>query len=733
MKRLAFMSFIFLAVSIIAGRYLKGNLIWLFAIAAILACIALYAKTKDFSAFILLLFVGVGIVIVNNFSHKGLVLPDTGYIKGTVYDINFNSSGGETVVIDKISLCTKSSEESLKGRGIVYTNSGVFVKRNDVIAIKYEDLKSYDNFYTNDIFDTQEYMLINKLSFIANAEEVFLLGNEKTNFRQILMAIRDKFGNVFDNIYPKNEAGILKAIILGDTSCLDSNIRELYSSAGIAHVLAVSGLHTAIIALTLKLIFKKFGINNRKTAAIIIAALSVYAIFVGAKPSVVRSVIMVNTAFLGEILYRKPDSLNSMGLAGIIILFINPYNIFNIGFQLSFISVLSIMLFAEFYGNEKKGFIENIKQSAMLSFFVSICTFPITAYGFYKFSLYGFITNLFVVPFLGLITVMAFLSAGVGFVSITAGKFLGGIVYCVLKYINAVCNVIVSMPFSVILCGKLSILFVVLFYCVIISIFAVKNLKIHVTAFILILCVFSLVSNKLIFKYNNIDFMTDKYGGGVVINTYDNKVCIIGQKSRRNTSKEYINIVDYINSFGKDYIDVFILSGTNTNDFRFAKKIINEISVNEIYIPKCGIKDYEMYSSFINDARKYDIIINYISANDKIYLNDNFSLNCVYPISPLSEEIGYGGLVLKMNCGNNSILYSSDISAVEMRYIIFAGYDIAADVLRLNYIENEYVANFIENSTAEYIITYEEHKNYLDLNKEGIINFKTNGNKIFKY
>ena len=110
-------------------------------------------------------------------------------------------------------------------------------------------------------------------------------------------------------------------------------------------------------------------------------------------------------------MYREADTLNSMGLAGLALLAFNPYSLFSAGFQLSFVSVTAILVFNTIYERKKNSIVNSIKEMIIISLFVNICTLPILAYNFYEVPVYGFITNIFVIPFLGILTAMGFASA----------------------------------------------------------------------------------------------------------------------------------------------------------------------------------------------------------------------------------------------------------------------------------------------------------------------------------
>lgn len=138
----------------------------------------------------------------------------------------------------------------------------------------------------------------------------------------------------------------LCAALLGDDSLITDRTRTIFSGAGVAHILALSGLHVGIIALLISIVlFPLYLLRLRKVLIMaIILLLWVYAILTGLSSSVTRAVIMSTTVGIGIVLQRRNFSLNAMLLAAIIILIADPDALFQVGFQLSFCSVTCILL-----------------------------------------------------------------------------------------------------------------------------------------------------------------------------------------------------------------------------------------------------------------------------------------------------------------------------------------------------------------------------------------------------
>ena len=736
MKRPALYTFIYFAAGITAAFCLKGKGLMLFAFLAVISCCYLYFKIKNLSVFILAVAFGTGALAMGACTYREYEFSKYGCLKGDVYDIDFNSNGGQTVTLKNTVLITDDGDEiTVDGRSIIYTYEGVYVRRGDYIGIKFSGLKSEEENYVSG-FNYNQYVLLNNIAFTANADEVYLLGHSG-NLMQKLLDLRDKTGNLFENIYPKTEASVLKAIILGDTSDLSSETRSLYNSAGISHILAVSGLHTAVISLMVIRLLNLLGLNRRKAAFIAVLIISFYAVFAGGKASIVRSAVMINIYLLARIVYREADTLNSMGLAGLALLIFNPYSLFSVGFQLSFVSVAAVLIFSNICEESKTSFLNKIKSSAALSLFVSVCTIPIVAYNFYDVPVYGFITNIFVIPVLGVLTVIGFISAVLSVFSLEAGIFTGGIVFVILKFINVICICISHLPLSVINVGRPSIVFIVLFYSTVQSFVVLKDcrrnriISVLVTAF----CVFSVISNKLIFKYSTVDFLPSDYGGGAVVKTYKGNVYLIGQGGKGGFYNEAENVLEYVCMLGSKKADALFLDGTDKYDINFAVDLMNIDGTDLIFIPKGSNENNEGFQTLLFTADKTDTDIKYIAMPDCADFDNSFEISCLFPDENLKSGISSGNAVFKFAFGSISFLYLGDITK-ELEFLSFAGADISSEVLYCNneVLCNKSVSDFIYCCKADYVITdsaEDNDLNVLDTESIGKISFKTNGTNLF--
>jgi len=205
------------------------------------------------------------------------------------------------------------------------------------------------NFSNETNFSYRDYLQNRGIYFILSVKKSsnirILAKNKGHYFKRHALRLRAELGRVLSENLSKNESGIMKAILLGDRSAIAKPVRALFVQTGTAHILAISGLHIGVVAALFLLLSKMFPIGGKWRSVGVIGLLVCYAFITGGRPSVVRATIMMIVFLTSFIVEKERDILNTLCLAAMIILIYNPLNLFDVGFQLSFVCVLSIILF----------------------------------------------------------------------------------------------------------------------------------------------------------------------------------------------------------------------------------------------------------------------------------------------------------------------------------------------------------------------------------------------------
>ncbi|MDT8347147.1 MAG: ComEC/Rec2 family competence protein, partial [Flavobacteriaceae bacterium] len=231
--------------------------------------------------------------------------------------------------------------------------------------------------------------------------------------RQLIERI-DDFG------FNPQETALLRSLLAGDRSAVDDELRDNFQRSGLVHILAISGLHVGLVLYLLQaLLFPVRWLPQGRLLQLILVIdlIWIYAALTGFSASVVRAATMFSLLHIGVQLQRKTNSLNSLMLAAIVLLSINTQWLFSVGFQLSFAAVWAILVFyPKIVGlfNPGNYLLKKSWQIAVVSFTAQLGVLPISLYYFHQFPGIFLLSNVLLVPFLGMYL-------GLGFITIFAG------------------------------------------------------------------------------------------------------------------------------------------------------------------------------------------------------------------------------------------------------------------------------------------------------------------------
>lgn len=243
------------------------------------------------------------------------------------------------------------------------------------------------------------------------------------------------------------------AILLGEPSAIKNETKKQLSYAGIAHILALSGLHIGIIALLLNILLFPLDYFNFKKLRFVLTLIIIiiYAFISGLSVSVIRATIMIGFLVTAKIIHRKNSSLNALFAAATIILLTSPFAVFDIGFQFSFITVLFILLLSNKLSrfNPKQEILYYTYSVFLISAISMVGTVLLTAYYFNYISIFSILANILIIPILPIIVgigIIYLLLLSLGFEPSVLTDFLNN----GYKYIWDISYSITSSPYSLI-------------------------------------------------------------------------------------------------------------------------------------------------------------------------------------------------------------------------------------------------------------------------------------------
>jgi len=346
-----------------------------------------------------------------------------------------------------------------KGDALIY-----FQKSADISSLDYGSeiifstpLQEVKNAGNPGGFDYQRYCLFQRIThqgFLKKDGFIVLDKKKGSLFGRTLFSIRKKVLSILrTNIAGEKESGLAEALLIGYKDDLDKNLVQSYTNTGVVHIIAISGLHLGLIYWLLVQLLKPLRrkkVSKWFNPLAIISGLWLFSLLAGGQPSVLRSALMFSCIVVAESLSRKTSIYNTLAFSAFVLLCINPFWLWDVGFQLSYVAVLSIVIFVKPIYNLvfiKNGILDLIWKLNAVSIAAQLLTTPFSIYHFHQFPNFFLLTNFVAVPLssiivLGEIFLCAF--SFISFLALLSGKIISWLIWVMNTYIEK----IESLPWS---------------------------------------------------------------------------------------------------------------------------------------------------------------------------------------------------------------------------------------------------------------------------------------------
>jgi len=495
---------------------------------------------------------------------------------------------------------------------------------------------------------------------------------------------RHKVLEGIDNNFSKQTGSLAKALLIGYKNELNRSEKITFSRAGLSHIMAVSGLHVGFILAPFWLLIpflwtirygKQFGF------VLLVTILFIYAGLTGFSSSVMRASIVGIFLAYGKLFHKIRSSKNLTAVAALIILLLNPSDLFSIGFQLSFAAVYVILLTAPVIQRQLPDWIRyrwygTPAMVVVISFIVQIGLFPLLAYYFGEFSLVGPLANAFVVPILGIAVPYALLLIPVGMVFPEVSHLLNIPVDFFLKQLSWFVNMAAHWPWSWIQVHVESLLF---FGIWISGIFLIASLPIPkmrwkvLIVFLGILCInqASHIVQKLQPAQLELTFFDVGQGDAALVNTPNGKHFLVdtGRWQPDYNSAKYV-IIPHLKEQGIDKLDAVFLSHPHADHIGGILELIHSIPIDTIY--NCGAKyDSKLYQRYHQLASQKQIPVKSLTAGDQVPLDPALRLFTYGPSASTSlSNVNNRSLILEIIYGNTEFLFMGDAENAQEKHLL---------------------------------------------------------------
>ncbi len=264
--------------------------------------------------------------------------------------------------------------------------------------------------------------------------------------RKLQLGIEKHFSSIGNQNF-SSQGAVTEALLLGERGRMNPADSRSFQHAGIYHLFAISGAHIAIISFLLFSFFRLLRLPNRMNYAFLILFLVFFALLVEGRPSVLRAAIMAIAFLVGKLIWRNVNLLNTLSISAFILLLINPFNLFSLGFQLTFCATLSIILFFPKIIKYLPRFPLKISEIFALSLTAQLGVLPLIAVAFNRVTFSSLLLNIAAVPLVGLIMAFGYIFLVFSLTLSFMADLLSRVIHLLVDLLMAVSDLFA--PFSV--------------------------------------------------------------------------------------------------------------------------------------------------------------------------------------------------------------------------------------------------------------------------------------------
>lgn len=526
-------------------------------------------------------------------------------------------------------------------------------------------------------FDIARYYQIRGIDFQVTNAVILGKGGNENDLLEDLCLFRMKMSNIYDSILPENESGIIKAMVLGDKTNINKEVKELYQRAGLSHALCISGMHISLIGLTLYQLFRKMKIPICIAGSIVMFLLVIYGIMTGMGTATYRAVIMFTLSMIAEMIGRAYDLLSAMAFSILLTLIKEPLLIYDSGFLLSFGAVMGIAFvfptLEEIYRGRNKLF-----RAMKCSLSIQLFTLPITLFFFFQFPVYSILLNIIMIPLLPILIGSAMIGGIVAIVWIEAGRILCFPCQMILKIYEGGCRLCDKIPGSICVTGRPAIWQIIIYYIILfLFVFYFRKIRNRIVSMLLASLTITILMFLICYTYIPDFTMTvlDVSQGDCIYfrNKSGTTFLFDGGSTDVDEISKY-RIVPYLKYQGTSTIDFVFISHTDNDHINGIEGILNEmgnggIKVKCLIMPVLADRD-DAYLRLVELARSKNVQVKYMQKGDRILCTD-IELTCLFTGKEISNESkNADSMVLDVKNKKFRALLTGDLEGVGETQII---------------------------------------------------------------
>ena len=612
----------------------------------------------------------------------------------------------EKVSIDNIKVYLKQKKNHSGNSDVDKLLAGSLV----LVSGKLEEVQSPTN---PGEFDSKAYYGCQRIYYVMKKGKIKKQSQSHSVYGQFLIDMQQKFAGILEKTCGM-EAGAFEAIVLGDKTNLDPELKMRYQMAGIIHILAISGLHISLLGMGLYNLLKKIGLGIWPAGLLALVIMLQYGMMTGGTVSTMRAVCMFLLSVGAKIAGRIYDMPTGMAAAAILILMENPAYLLDGGFLLSFGSVIGIgcvwPLVQEGMDvlnrkkrskvNEKGKIRNKLLMSFLASGVVQLTTLPIVLWFYGEVSVMGIFLNLLVLPTVGVVLGSGTADVLLGLISIK-GAFVVAIPgRTILKIYEVLVIIIGKLPFCTWVGGKPEMWQIVDYYLILsgaVWIYRISEKKYKENKTTMMkkrkeiwkfrcLCAGMVCLGILLIGYKpkedfRIACLDVGQGDGIVIEMENRWNILIDGGSTNKSSLGQYQLIPYLKSRGISRLDGIYVSHTDEDHIsgvrellEFVEKDLTSLRIENLILPKWSdIQENKNYRELTELAESAGVRVLTVKAGDEIRYG-TVRLKVLWPESTASgKEVNEDAMVLEMISKDFKGLFTGDIGMVTEEKLIQNG------------------------------------------------------------
>jgi len=545
----------------------------------------------------------------------------------------------------------------------------------------------------------------NLLGYVSLQKDDFfyIVDDIKEYPEAMVSSLRRDIQQIISAIYSAEHSPMISGVLLGSRSSISDQAVDVYQETGVSHILAISGLHIGIILMILVPFVSRFHIIWRY---IILAVLiSIFCALAGMNPPAIRASMMFITIFLMKLSNRESDGINALLFSALILLLLNPADLYNVSFQLSFSAASAILILYPFLKDTigvtpRNRMLQYFWDIEILTFSIMIVTLPFVVYHFNSISPLMFIANLAAIPLIFLIVTIAIISLVITFFSFTLSVSIAHLNSSIIDLLSKFLDSLRHIGLERIEVYSISWIIYILYFLAIITVYYLaKNRRINkllvIPSFILGM-LFLIYSNELISQFESrskecrINFLDVGQGDCAVISfPGGTNVLIDGGNKTTYTDAGKEMILPFLKRSRISQIDYLFVSHSDADHALGIISVLKGVQVKNIY--KTLSSDQNPVDLILeSEAKKMNIPINYY--NQAVIRPEKsaaiFILNSEK--KKFDTDNDDSGLI-KIVYGTNSILFTGDIGfEAEEYYCKEYGEFLDSDIIKISHHGSKY-------------------------------------------